>query len=65
MLTKRGRPPTFHPQHRQYFAELIRQYGVHGARHVSKLRVCHATLIKIAREFGIVLKKGRRSRKAA
>ncbi len=65
MARKRGRPPTFHAQDRQHFADLIRQHGVRGARDASDVPVCCKTLIKIAREFDIPLKSGRRPRKAA
>ena len=50
---------------RQRLAELIRLLGARGAREASGRTVCMATLLKIANEFGIELKKGRRPRNAA
>lgn len=46
-------------------AELIRQYGASGARERSANSICMHTLLKIAGEFGVKLKKGRRRREAA
>ncbi len=62
---RRGRPPTFSREDREYLAELIRKYGVRGARRKSRISVCQQTLTKIAAEFGIELKRGRRPGKAA
>jgi len=62
---RRGRPVTYEFRDRRHFAELIRQYGARGARKKSANVVCNHTLLKIAREFGIELKKGRRPRAAA
>jgi hypothetical protein len=45
---------------RKRFADLIRQFGARGAREVLCRRVCLGTLLKIAAEFGIELKQGRR-----
>ena len=61
----RGRPPTFSPRDRQQFAELLRIHGLRGAREVSTVPISIDTLLKIAREFNIALKKGRRPRQAA
>lgn len=61
----RGRPPTFSPMDRQYMVELIRKYGIAGAQRRATFSISEATLIKIAREFGIVLPKGRRPKSAA
>lgn len=58
----RGRPPTFLRSDREYLADLIRMYGLTGARRAAKFSICHKTLMNIAREFGIELKKGRRRR---
>ena len=60
-----GRPVTYKLDDRRRFAELIRQYGARGARERLARKVCLATLLKIAEEFGIELKKGRRPRIAA
>ena len=61
----KGRPPTFTQQDRQYLAELIREHGIRGAKRKSRISVCHQTLIKIAREFQIPLRPGRRAKQAA
>jgi hypothetical protein len=55
-----GRPPTYKLNDRRLFAELIRQHGARGAREKLARKVCVATLLKVAEEFGIELKKGRR-----
>ena len=60
-----GRPPTFLPADRNYLAELIRKHGITGAQQQSKFRVGNGTLIKVAREFDFVLRKGRRPKIAA
>ncbi len=62
---KRGRPFTFQVHRREQFAELIRQHGARRAGELSEIPISIATLLKIAREFGIELKKGRRPRQAA
>jgi hypothetical protein len=61
----RGRPPTFLREDREYLAGLIREHGITGARRAARFVVCHRTLIRIARDFGIELRKGRRARLAA
>ena len=61
---RRGRPPTFLREDREYLAGLIRMNGITGARREASFPVCHRTLINIAREFGIVLTKGRRPKRA-
>ncbi len=60
-----GRPVTYKLDDRRRFAELIRQHGARGAQEKLAKRVCLATLLKIAAEFGVELKKGRRPRIAA
>lgn len=60
---RRGRPPTFLREDREYLAGLIREYGITGARREASFPVCHRTLINVAREFGIVLTKGRRPKR--
>lgn len=57
---KRGRPMTYAADDRMRFADLIRQFGARGAREKAGNCVSVETLLKIAREFGIELKKGRR-----
>lgn len=64
-ILKRGRPQTFQMEDRRRFAELIRQHGIRGAKRVSEVSISRSTLIKICREFGIALKKGKRGKKAA
>ena len=61
---KRGRPPTFQSEDRKRFAELIRQHGIRGTIRISEVPICNMTLIKIAREFGISLKMGKRKKAA-
>ena len=50
---------------RAMLAELIRQHGARGAIAHTPEPVCLHTLLRIAQEFGIPLKKGRRSKRAA
>jgi hypothetical protein len=59
---RQGRPLTFKRPQRRQLAELIRQHGVRGAQEVASTPISVATLQKIAREFAISLKKGRRPR---
>jgi hypothetical protein len=61
---KRGRPVTYKLQDRRRFAELIRKHGASQTREASGRSVSMATLLKIAREFDIELKVGRRSHAA-
>lgn len=61
----RGRQPTFKPEERRIVAELIREHGARGAQRVSPIPICFATILRITKEFGIELKKGRRPKKAA
>lgn len=62
---RRGRPPTFSREDREYLAGLIREHGITGARRAARFTVCQRTLIGIARDFGIELRKGRRPRLTA
>ena len=62
---KRGRPLTFRFAERERFAELIRQHGARGTRDLSSKPISLNTLLKIAREFNVELKTGKRPRKAA
>jgi hypothetical protein len=62
---KRGRPVTFLRDDREYLADLIREHGIRGARRAATIPVSQNTMLKIAREFGIRLPKGKRPRKAA
>ena len=58
----RGRPRTFQFEDRQKLAELISAHGIRGTKSVSKVSL--PTLIKIAREFGVTLKIGKRKKAA-
>ena len=53
----------FDRDQRALLAELIRQHGARGAIVHAPEPVCLHTLLRIAREFEIPLKKGRRSTK--
>lgn len=61
----RGRPPTFLTNDREYLASLIREHGIAETQRRVAFPISVGTLIKIAREFGIVLPKGRRPKPAA
>ena len=60
--SNRGRPRTYSDDERRTFAELVRQHGARGARDVVGQTVLLNTLLKIADEFGIELRKGRRAK---
>lgn len=62
-METRGRRPKFSRTTREYFAHLIREHGVRGAKRESSIPVCQQTPSKIASEFGIALKKGKRPRR--
>ena len=55
-----GRPHTFSQQERAAFAKLIRKHGINGARRLSPVPISRPTLGKVAREFEIELKSGKR-----
>lgn len=57
---RRGRPVTYKLQDRRRFAELIRKHGASQTREALGRSVCMGTLFKIAREFDIESKVGRR-----
>lgn len=61
---KRGRPLTFKLPQRRLFAELVKLHGARGAQEVAPVPISAGTLLKIAREFGIELPRGRRPRRA-
>jgi hypothetical protein len=46
-------------------ADLIRQHGATPAKDLAPIPISVATLLKIAREYGVELRKGRRPRNAA
>jgi hypothetical protein len=62
---KRGRPATFKLAERRQLAELMRQHGARRTRDLSRNPISVGNLLKIAHEFPIDLKKGRRPRNAA
>lgn len=62
---KRGRPLIFERSVRRRFAEMVRQHGARRTRELVRTPISVVTLLKIAREFDIELKKGRRPRDAA
>jgi hypothetical protein len=62
---RQGRPLIYKFAKRKRLAELIRLYGASRTRELLKRSICVSTLLKIAKEFGIGLKQGRRPRQAA
>ena len=64
-IERRGRKPKFVGSQRELLADLIRQHGARGAIAHAPEPVCLHTLLKIAHEFQIPLKKGGRKRRAA
>ena len=63
--SRRGRPPTFTPETRARFADSIRRHGATDAQKRAGISVSLGTLLKIAREHGVKLAKGRRPRHVA
>ena len=61
----RGRPVTYDYQRRRELAELICEYGARGTQDLVDHPIALETLLKIAREFRVDLKPGRRPRRAA
>ena len=61
----RRRNPKYPLAEREHLADLVRKLGARGAREAVSRRVGHGTLLKIAAEFGITLKKGRRPASAS
>lgn len=57
---KQGRPFTYSCEPRSHFAELIRQHGARRTRELSGRCISLSTLLKIARDFQVPLKRGRR-----
>ncbi|MCO6435965.1 MAG: hypothetical protein J5J06_02630 [Phycisphaerae bacterium] len=62
---QRGRKPVFDPCTRKLLADLMRQNGARRARELAPVSISVGTLLKIAGEHGIKLKKGRRPKSAA
>jgi hypothetical protein len=60
IIVRRGRPLTFKQEMRRQLAALVERHGAHGARELSPVPITVDSLLKIAREFGIRLRKGRR-----
>lgn len=61
---KRGRPRTFQPDLRRQLANLIVVHGISGTARIAPFPISRGTLLTIAREHGIELSKGRRTRAA-
>lgn len=62
---RRGRKPAFDSDTRTLLAELIRRHGARRAREFAPVSISVGTLLKIAHEYGVELKKGRRPKNAA
>ncbi len=62
MRPRWGRPPTFEEPIRRQLADLIREHGIRGTKAISPVPICEHTLMRIAREFQIELKAGRRKK---
>jgi hypothetical protein len=62
---RRGRKLKFVGRERETLAELIREHGARGAIEHAPEPVCLRTMLRIAREFQIPLKKGARTKRAA
>ncbi len=62
---RRGRPVTYDHTRRAELAELIRRHGARGTQAVVPAPISIHTLLDIAREFDVPLKKGRRPSRAA
>jgi len=60
----RGRPLTFEPQMRRKLANLVERHGASYVAETSRVPISVGTLLKIAHEHGVVLKKGRRPKAA-
>lgn len=60
-VRKRGRPHTYLLDDRRRIAEVIRKYGARGAQRQLGGSICMSTLLTIAQEFDIELKRGRRA----
>ena len=56
----RGRPFTFETPQRYRISKLIREHGIAETKRRMRLKICADTLAKIAREYGIELRTGRR-----
>ena len=61
MLPNNGRTKRYGRKERERLAELVRMHGSRRTRELLKRSISCATLLRIAREFGIELKKGRRA----
>lgn len=60
----RGRPLTFERKARRQLAKLVERHGARRASEVASIPISVGTLLKIAHEHGVVLKKGRRPKAA-
>lgn len=61
MLPNSGRTKRYSRKKRERLAELVRMHGSRRTRELLQRSISCATLLRIAREFGIELKKGRRA----
>jgi len=59
MLPNNGRTKRYGRKERERLAELVRMHGSRGTRELLKRNISCVTLLRIAREFAIELKKGR------
>lgn len=62
---RQGRPLKYKAAKRRRLAELVRLHGASQTREMLDRSICAGTLLKIAKEFGVDLKQGRRPRQAA
>lgn len=62
---RRGRPLTFKGKLRFKLAKLVEKHGATGAKELSPVPISEHTLLKIAHEYAIPLKKGKRPKTAA
>lgn len=60
----RGRPLTFERKMRRKLATLVEKHGARRASEVAAISISVGTLLKIAHEYGVVLKQGRRPKAA-
>ena len=62
---RRGRAPTFTVPERRLLAHIVRINGARATRELTGRQISLGTLLKIAKEFDIQLKTGRRPSRAA
>ena len=64
-IKHRGRKAKFVGPQREWLADLIREHGARRAIEHAPEPVCLATMLRIAHEFQIPMKKGARPKRAA